>query len=221
MFKTFYSSSDGRMNCFNSDIGCSESKVIFKWRKTNKNNKNKKKAFTRSKRSHLVNFIQSQSELSRDKQTQALSLLEYFCSYVQEHHPKGAQTTWSVVLVIQTRYFLLFDNRRAVYKRSTKCCGDKSITSFTDSLNFIQLLRVVITPSSDNVWIRPAVNAVQWSHYSFVLIHVKSLTRFSSGKPRNIVWKCLHDTGWLYLFFDRNSCLSFKLSTACSTLNRL
>ena len=150
-----------------------------------------------------------------------VSLLEYFCSYVQDHHPKGAQTTWSVVLVIQTRYFLLFDNRRAVYKRSTKCCGDKSITSFTDSLNFIQLLRVVIAPSSDNVWIRPAVNAVQWRHYSFVLIHVKSLTRFSSGKPRNIVWKCLHDTGWLYLFFDRNSCLSFKLSTACSTLNRL
>ena len=44
MFKTFYSSSDGRMNCFYSDIGCSESKVIFKWRKTNKNNKNKKKS---------------------------------------------------------------------------------------------------------------------------------------------------------------------------------
>ena len=43
MFKTFYSSSDGRMNCFYSDIGCSESKVIFKWRKTNKNNENKKK----------------------------------------------------------------------------------------------------------------------------------------------------------------------------------
>ena len=44
MFKTFYSSSDGRMNCFYSDIGCSESKVIFKWRKTNKNNENKKKS---------------------------------------------------------------------------------------------------------------------------------------------------------------------------------
>ena len=76
-----------------------------------------------------------------------VSLLEYFCSYVQDHHPKGAQTTWSVVLVTQTRYFLLFDNRRAVYKRSTKCSGDKSIATFTDSLNFIRLLRVVITPS--------------------------------------------------------------------------
>ena len=41
-------------------------------------------------------------------------------------------------------YFLLFDSGRAVYKRSTKCCGDKSITTFTDSLNFIRLLRVVI-----------------------------------------------------------------------------
>ena len=76
-----------------------------------------------------------------------VSLLEYFCSYVQDHHPKVAQTTWSAVLVIQTRQFLLFDNGRAVYKRSTKCCGDKSITTFTDSLNFIRLLRVVITPS--------------------------------------------------------------------------
>ena len=65
----------------------------------------------------------------------------------QDHHPKGAQTTWSVALVMQTWYFLLFDSGRAVYKFSTKCCRDKSITTFTDSLNFIRLLRVVITPS--------------------------------------------------------------------------
>ena len=49
--------------------------------------------------------------------------------------------------------------------------------------------RVLVLPllariSSSNVW-----NAVQWRHYSltFALIHVKSKTRFSSGKPRNIV----------------------------------
>ena len=49
---------------------------------------------------------------------------------------------------------------------------------------------------------RPAVNAAQWRHYSlpFALIHAKSETRFSSGKPRNIVWKCLHDTELLYFF---------------------
>jgi len=43
MFKTFYSSSDRRMICFYSNIGCSESKVIFKWRQNNNNNKSKKK----------------------------------------------------------------------------------------------------------------------------------------------------------------------------------
>ena len=43
MFKTFYSSSDWRMICFYSDIACFESKVIFKWRENNNDNKNKKK----------------------------------------------------------------------------------------------------------------------------------------------------------------------------------
>ena len=57
---------------FYSNIGCSESKVIFKWRKNN-NNKDKNKAFTRSKSSHLVYFIQSQSELCQlSQQTQPI-----------------------------------------------------------------------------------------------------------------------------------------------------
>ena len=49
-----------------------------------------------------------------------VSLLEYFCSYVQDPvmvliTQKAAQkTTWSVVLVMQTRYFLIFDGGRAV-----------------------------------------------------------------------------------------------------------
>ena len=62
------------MICFYSNIGCSESEVIFKWRKNNNDNKNKKKkAFTMNKLSHPVYFIQSQSELTeRDKQTQAI-----------------------------------------------------------------------------------------------------------------------------------------------------
>ena len=70
---------------------------------------------------------------------------------------------------------------------------------------------------------RQAVNAVQWRHYSltFALNHAKSKTQFSSGKSRNIVWKCLHDTALLY-FFNHSSWLTFKLSTACrTTLNRL
>ena len=61
MFKTFIPlQTDGMIRSF-FNIGCSESKVIFKWRKSSKNNKKKtnKKAlqtFTRSKRSHLVHF---------------------------------------------------------------------------------------------------------------------------------------------------------------------
>ena len=34
------------------------------------------------------------------------------------------------------------------------------------------------------------------SLYSFALIHAKSKTQFSSGKPRyiiNLIWKCVHD----------------------------
>ena len=60
------------MICFYSNIGCSESKVIFKWRNNNNNNNNKNNAFTRSKRSHLVYFFQSQSRNShRTRQTNA------------------------------------------------------------------------------------------------------------------------------------------------------
>ena len=45
----------------------------------------------------------------------------------------------------------------------------------------------------------------------------KSKTRFSSGKFGNVCM--LHNC---FIFFDCNSCLTFKLSTACSTtLNRL
>ena len=47
--------------CFN--IGCSESKVIFKWRRTKTTQR--WKGFLRSKRSLLVHFTQSQSKLSQ------------------------------------------------------------------------------------------------------------------------------------------------------------
>ena len=47
---------------------------------------------------------------------------------------------------------------------------------------------------------RLAINAIQWCQYSFALIHAKSKTWFSSGKPRNIAWKCQHDTELLYFF---------------------
>ena len=70
MFKTFYSSSDWRMICFYSDIGCSESKVIFKWRKNNNNNnKNKKKPLQGANvRTSWISFSLSQNS-RRTRQT--------------------------------------------------------------------------------------------------------------------------------------------------------
>ena len=53
------------------------------------------------------------------------------------------------------------------------------------------------------------------SLYSFTLIHAKSKTRFSSGKPRNIILICLHVTEklteLLITLFSRNLCVMLKL----------
>ena len=71
MFKTFYSSSDWRMVCSYSNIGCSESKVIFKWRKNNNNNKNKKKPLQGANvHTSCISFSLSQN-FNRTRQTNA------------------------------------------------------------------------------------------------------------------------------------------------------
>ena len=68
MFKTFIPHRTDGMIRSSFNIGCSESKVIFKWLKNNKNDikkKTKKKASqtsTRSKRSHLVDFTNKHSQ---------------------------------------------------------------------------------------------------------------------------------------------------------------
>ena len=61
MFKTFFPPQTDRMIRSSFNIGCSESKLIFKWRKHNKNNNKKtnQKALQtseKSRRSHLVYF---------------------------------------------------------------------------------------------------------------------------------------------------------------------
>ena len=61
------------MICFYSNIGCSESKVIFKWRKNN-NNKNKKKPLQEQTFAPRVFHSVSVRTLTElDKQTQAIS----------------------------------------------------------------------------------------------------------------------------------------------------
>ena len=75
MFKTFIPPQTGGMIRSSFNIGCSESKVIFKWRKNNKNNNKKtnKKTLqtsTMSKRSHLVrqtNTINTASQVHIQK----------------------------------------------------------------------------------------------------------------------------------------------------------
>ena len=67
MFKTFIPPQTDGMIRSSFNIGCSESKVIFKWRKNNNNNNKKtnEKALqtsTRSKRSHLVYFTNKHSQ---------------------------------------------------------------------------------------------------------------------------------------------------------------
>ena len=74
MFKTFYSSSDWRMICFFSNIGCSESKVIFKWRKNNNNSKNNKKSLYKEQTfaPRVFHLVSVRTLTERDKQTQAI-----------------------------------------------------------------------------------------------------------------------------------------------------
>ena len=66
-----YSSSDWQMICFYSNIGCSESKVIFKWRKNN--NKNKKSLYKEQTFAPRVfHSVSVRTLTERDKQTQAI-----------------------------------------------------------------------------------------------------------------------------------------------------
>ena len=62
---------------------------------------------------------------------------------------------------------------------------------------------------------RPAVNAVQWRHYSltFALIHAKSKNGFQVAN-REISFGNVCMIQNCFIFFDRNSYLTFKLSTA-------
>ena len=62
------------MICFYSNIGCSESKVIFKWRKNNNNNNNNKPLQGTNVRTSCISFSLGQNShrtTERDKQTNA------------------------------------------------------------------------------------------------------------------------------------------------------
>ena len=69
--KRFISPQTDGMICFYSNIGCSESEVIFKWRNNNNNNKNKKKPLQGANvRTSCISFSLSQNS-HRTRQTNA------------------------------------------------------------------------------------------------------------------------------------------------------
>ena len=62
------------MICFYSNIGRSESKVIFKWQKNNNNNKNNKKSLYKEQTfaPRVFNSVSVRTLTQQDKQTQAI-----------------------------------------------------------------------------------------------------------------------------------------------------
>ena len=130
MFKTFYSTSTDGMICFYSNIGCSESKVIFKWRKNNNNNSNRKKKPLQgaSVRTSCITFSLSQNSLTeRDKQTRDAQKL------AQNVFPPWKPTLTSRSLQSITRQFQkrfreIFGNARIlIFYLSIKAWEEKSL----------------------------------------------------------------------------------------------
>ena len=110
------------------------------------------------------------------------------------------------------------------FSRATWINRWNSVMEVEDLSHVFQTITSSRFYSLSNVWInRPLMPYSDVKCYSFALIHAKTKTRFSSGKPKNIVYV------YIYTYMiqncvascDHNLSLIFKLSTACSTLNRL
>ena len=132
MFKTFYSSSDWRMICFYSNIGCSESKVIFKWRKNNNNSKNNKKKPLQGAnvRTSCISFSLSQNS-HRTRQTNAgdkgcaEACAERFSPLKDQHWRHSLQ---SITRPFQKRFREVFGNARIlIFYLSIKAWEEKSL----------------------------------------------------------------------------------------------
>ena len=132
MFKTFYSSSDWRMICFYSNIGCSESKVIFKWRKNNNNSKNNKKKPLQGAnvRTSCISFSLSQNS-HRTRQTNAddkgcaEACAERFSALKDQHRRHSSQ---SITRPFQKRFREVLGNAWIlIFYLSIKAWKEKSL----------------------------------------------------------------------------------------------
>ena len=114
------------MICFYSNIGCFESTVIFKWRNNKTNNNNKK---TRGKRSHLVYFIQSQSELSQNETNAYGMRRSLHRTFFRPERPTlTSRSLQSITRPFQKRFREVFGNARIlIFYLSIKAWEEKSL----------------------------------------------------------------------------------------------
>ena len=102
------------MICFYSNIGCSESKVIFKWRKNNNNNKNKKLLQGANVHTSCISFNLSQNSHTT-RQTNAgdkgcaEACAERFSALKDQHWRHSLQ---SITRPFQKRFREVFGNAR-------------------------------------------------------------------------------------------------------------
>ena len=129
MFKTFYSSSDWRMICFYSNIGCSESKVIFKWRKTTTTKTKKKPLLGANVRTSRISFSLSQNS-HRTKQTQTIRDAQKLAQNVfcPERPTLTSRSLQSITRPFQKRFREVFGNARIlIFYLFIKAWEEKSL----------------------------------------------------------------------------------------------
>ena len=138
MFKTFYSSSDWRMICSYSNIGCSESKVIFKSRKTTTTTKNPLQGA--NVRTSCISFSLSQNS-HRTRQTNAGDkwCAERFSALKDQHWRHVVSSLWTI---------------SETFSWSFRKCSDFDLLSFYKGLRRIIFSQISLRMVLFSVWWR-------------------------------------------------------------------
>ena len=117
------------MICFYSNIGCSESKVIFKWRKNNNNSKNNKKSLYKEQTfaPRVFHSVSVRTLTEGDKQTQAIrDAQKLFFSALKDQHWR--HSLQSITRPFQKRFREVFGNARIlIFYLSIKTWEEKSL----------------------------------------------------------------------------------------------
>ena len=124
------------MICFYTNIGCSESKVIFKWRKNN--NKNKKSLYKEHTFAPRVfHSVSVRTLTERNKQTQAIRDAQKLAQNVfrLERLALTSRSLQSIMRPFQKRFREVFGNARIlIFYLSIKAWEEKSFRMFVFSV---------------------------------------------------------------------------------------